>query len=350
MIIKYNESGKFVGTFYFSIDPQEIKVIFNEMCKVNKRNYDFLEMTNNQNSPFYKFLEGEVLSAEILRSGIITSQFFKVKYFTLYSPNKPLVGIIKTVGINEDEDIEFNFDIKEIKISKVLLEKRFNEMLLKNEKFNLEEIDVCDEHSVFEYDLRYIKNGKIIEEIKNQEYDCDLDFEIDSSHYLGTKKGDIVILSQKDIIVEALITNVYKKVPFDENRYDSQFLEEFGFNDFNEFKKEYMLLDKEYSKKIKFAEDLVKEFINSYDIKVPSDICDEYEKKYGSSKNSEIAIILDAITRWIYLTDSNYPLFELVAKIDKDMKILNMNSNEFDVQENDINKLFNCSVIYDHYK
>ena len=211
MIIKYNESGKFVGTFYFSVDPQEAKVIFDEMCRVNKMQYDFLEITTKENTPFYRFLEGEILNSEILRSGIITSQFFKVKYFTLYSPKKPIAGIVKAVGIHEDEDIEFDFDIKESRISKTLLEKRFDEMLLRNEKYNLEEIDICDEHSVFEYDLRYISKGEIIEEIKNQEYDCDLDFEIDSAHYLGTKKGDIIILSQKDVIVEALITNIYKK-------------------------------------------------------------------------------------------------------------------------------------------
>ena len=187
MIIKYNESGKFVGTFYFSIDPQEVRVVFNEMCKKNKRNYDFLEMTTKENTPFYKFLEGEILSTEILRSGIITSQFIKVKYFTLYSPKKPVVGIIKTVGIHEDEDIDINFDIKERKISKNILENRFNEMLLKNEKYNLEEIDVCDEHSVFEYYLRYVSNGDIIDEIKNQEYESNDDV---NQYAVGARHGN----------------------------------------------------------------------------------------------------------------------------------------------------------------
>ena len=42
MIIKYNESGKFVGTFYFSIDPQEVRTVFNQLCKRNNKNYNFL--------------------------------------------------------------------------------------------------------------------------------------------------------------------------------------------------------------------------------------------------------------------------------------------------------------------
>ncbi len=355
MIIKYNESGKFVGTFYFSIDPQEVSVLFKELCKEKNKKYDFLEVTTKENTPFYEFLEEEVLKQEIMRSGIVTSQIMKVKYFTLYTAKYPIVGIIKVVGIPENYEIDFPNEIKMLTVNKKMLEKRFDEMLLRTEKFNLKETDICDKNCVFNYDLRYVNNGKVINEIKDQEYDTDLDHEIDSTLYIGVKKGDIIILSQDELVVEACITNVYKKEPYNQNMYNLDCFEEFEFTDFNEFKKYYMDLDREYLIKKDFASKVAKYFINMNDIKIPNDICNEYVKEYGNKNNEQLEnieeqIILDVIGRWILTNEEDYPLSELAFRIDYDLKILYMNPIVEDFNNADVLNVLNSSILFDYYE
>lgn len=349
MILKYNEIDNYVGHFYFSIEPQEARSVFKEMCKEHGIEYDFLKMTSDEDSPFYNFLS-EVVVGEILRTDFIISQFFKVNYFTLYSEKKPVTGVMKVVCLCDSNNIELTSDVKYKKISNSILEKRFNEMLLKNEKYTLKTADICNQHSVFTYDLHYVKDGKIIEKITDQEYDADFDYEINPDQYIGLKKGDTTILSQSDVIIEALITNVYEKIPYNEENCDLDFIQEFGYDNFTEFKNYYMKLDSEYLSMIDVSNKIIKYFININDIKVPNEICEEHKYKYKLNENMEIQIVLDAFSRWIYLSDDDYPIVEIANKISEDLKILNMNKNDYDLLDGEVIKYFNSAILYDYYK
>ena len=352
MVLKFNSYDKFLCVYYFAIDPEEMREIFNDFLEQTQSCYDFDEMVNTERSLFYEYLEQHVLYMELQNMGIIAGLNKRFIYFNKYTKSRPLVGVLKTMGIPSSYELDVPEEIICEEYNKETFEKKFNDTLLKRNLYYRKAQEEIDANSIFKYEIRYLNDGKIVSVVHNQEYDMQVDNDFDNSLFIGAKVNDIVVLSQDDVIMDAVITEIFQKSPYDEEYFDKKKIKGLGYDSFKEFKDEYLKLYKEYLTKIDVVNKYCDYFKALNEIYVPNELCIVYKNIFEETDldngTIEKSILFDMFARWIENDMEYNTLQNILVESCRVISILEMEPRVDKVKLGDVMKYSNIKYIYSY--
>lgn len=204
---------------YFSLSASEV----NNMFKENEYSLQRYALDNVADEDIVEAildkLEG-IIDDKFCELEVVTVGPRKTSVLTKIERNKPIMGICKTCVLPDDINISlptyipdelYNFKIDESSIDNFI-----HNSLIENGLYDLKDVDVVDDDCIVTYNLRYIKDDLILNEISDQTIDMSDDEEdIDSSKFDGKKNKDEVVIDKDDYSTIAIITRIQKKIPYE---------------------------------------------------------------------------------------------------------------------------------------
>ena len=142
-----------------------------------------------------------------------------------------------------------------------------------------EAIEIVNKNSVVEYDLEYTNDGKILDKIENQEFDMEIDKDLDPKLFIGKKIGDIIVLDSDQLTSQAKIKGIYKKKLYDSDHYVKEDIEELGFDSFEEFEDVYIDAAEHEAYEDKIVDILTDELLKENDIEFSDELLSFYLKR-----------------------------------------------------------------------
>lgn len=265
---------------YFYLSAEEIKKIYES----NRLQYDmsgdsFTKMLIE--GMIYNYIEHNLLDNTLLEKDIIPISNKDIHYLLPLSFDKPLIGVatfpklLDPINLKLPSYIEYDNDNEINKCAK----KRFKNILKEKGFHLLEEIEIVNKNSVVEYDLEYTNDGKILDKIENQEFDMEIDKDLDPKLFIGKKIGDIIVLDSDQLTSQAKIKGIYKKKLYDSDHYVKEDIEELGFDSFEEFEDVYIDAAEHEAYEDKIVDILTDELLKENDIEFSDELLSFYLKR-----------------------------------------------------------------------
>ncbi len=345
MILKLNRYDSFLCSYYFSIEPTELKSLFDDFKSIAIKEYDFYEEVKNEGSLFYSFLEQHIFNEQLENLGMIVSMTKKIKYFNKYSPTRPLIGVIMMMGLSEDIELEVPKIIEIKDISDLKIKKMFEKTMLENGFFYGKETNEIKKNCFFEYDLRHSDHGNVISIIKDLEYDMMIDNDFDNSLVLNAKVGDIIVISTGDIGTDIVINKIFEKHPYDKNHFDKKKIKSLNFDSFDDFKNEYFAVAKRYLNAKEIVEKYCDFFCELYEVNVHEELCEAYKLNFDDSSDKiERKVLYDMLARYAQAEIDNVQFEELMITSFNENSLLQLKPDMNRVSFGDI--LSTCNMKY----
>lgn len=352
MVLKFNSYDKFFCVYYFAITPEEIEEIFNDFLEQTGNQYSFEEMINDEKSIFYEYLEQHVLFMELQDAGIISGLNKKFIYFNRYSKKRPMVGVLKTMGIPTSYQLDVPEEIIYSEDDINYIEKKFNKTLLNKGLYYKKAVEEINYSCIFKYEIRYISNGVIVSVVHDQEYDMEVDHDFDNKLFIGAKVNDIIVLDQGDVIMDAVITEIYQKNPYDANHFDKKKIKSLGFESFNDFKETYFKLYQDYLIKTDIVDKYCDYFKAINEVKIPDELNTVYREVFEEndllSAVVEKCILFDLLARWIENTMEYNALKNILVEACHVIGILEMEPRGDKMKLGEVMKYANVKYIHSY--
>lgn len=143
----------------------------------------------------------------------------KTSIITRVEKGKPLLGITKSCILPDDINISLPTfipeELYEFKVEESSIDNFVHNVLIENNLYDLKDIKIVDDDCVVTYDLRYVKDDLIINEIKDQTTDVDDEDDIDLDKFMGKRINNEIVIDKDEVDTIAKITRIQKKVPYE---------------------------------------------------------------------------------------------------------------------------------------
>lgn len=199
---------------YFSFSITEVEKMFEEVFD----KYTYLPDSDEAIEEIKEKIDNEILEDEIEDLDLVVVGPRITKFMTTVKKGKPLMGITQMCVLPDDINISlptfipeelFKFDIDDETVENLI-----KEILIGNNLYSMEEVNIVDEDSVITYDLCYTNDDLLINKIENQEFDMQSDDELNPKLFINKKVGNEVVIDKSEITTIAKITKIEKKVPY----------------------------------------------------------------------------------------------------------------------------------------
>lgn len=199
---------------YFSLSVDEVEKLFVEAkdyCNNKECEKEIVEYIKDK-------IDNEILEEKFDEYDVITIGPRMTNFMSDITRGKPIMGISKCCLLPEDVSISLPTEIPEImynfNIEDSTIESLANGLLISNNFYTEQNIDFVDEDCYVTYDLCYMKDDLVLNEIKNQATEMKFDL-ILSEKFRNKKVGSKVILDKDDVDTIAIIKKIEKRIPYE---------------------------------------------------------------------------------------------------------------------------------------
>jgi len=196
---------------YFEISSVEMDHIFADVYEenadlINSREEFLMEAVKEK-------IEFEIIADEIESLDVYIIGPKMVKYLTKIEKGRSLLGIAQFCILPDNVDLELPTYVPtkflKITVTNEDVTNTMNQILLKQGYFQTVSDDEVTRNAVITYNLLYKKGDFLINTIQDQTFDMTSEsFDIDGEKFVGRRVGDIIVLDEDEIKVEAKITKI----------------------------------------------------------------------------------------------------------------------------------------------
>jgi len=196
---------------YFEISSVEMDHIFADVYEenadlINSREEFLMEAVKEK-------IEFEIIADEIESLDVYIIGPKMVKYLTKIEKGRSLLGIAQFCILPDNVDLELPTYVPtkflNVMVTNEDVTNTMNQILLKQGYFQTVSDDEVTRNAVITYNLLYKKGDFLINTIQDQTFDMTSEsFDIDGEKFVGRRVGDIIVLDEDEIKVEAKITKI----------------------------------------------------------------------------------------------------------------------------------------------
>lgn len=209
---------------YFSISSKEMKEMLEDAIKAQSNQKDSKNSNKNFDNAVEKvksLIEDDIIENKIDEYEIEVIGTKSTRYLMNFEIGRPMMGIVEMCILPDNLNFSLPTFIPDIfyesKIEKDNVKSFIDKLFLANNLFKYEDANQVSLDSIITYDLRFEKDNVVINEIKDQKFDCMNDDDLDLDLIEGKKVGSEVYIDVDDVYTILKITSIKDRVPIEEN-------------------------------------------------------------------------------------------------------------------------------------
>jgi len=203
---------------YFVFSAAETNKIFEEVAEHNDlAGKQTLKTKNILLDLVREKIENDIIEDELMKLDIVPISFRKYRYLTKLAKGTPLLIITQFCILPANLQLKFPVKIPSIIFNipyeKQVIREFTHQILLANNQFDYEDVEIATKESYVKYDLSYSKDNFIINEITDQVNSSDEYDNPDEYSFVNCRVGDTLILDEEDgIFVKAKVKEIKNRV------------------------------------------------------------------------------------------------------------------------------------------